>query len=116
MRGEPVSDTVARAKWVRWKDLQWVVDEYEAFKAAVSGIVEWELWSLCDSEHQWDSLGVKVRRGCETWSQTAMRHCIYPAGGSCTEHTDYGIVTLQLCSSPGFEAYIRGSWRQVSPT
>lgn len=24
------------------------------------------------------------------------RHCIYPSNGSCTEHTDYGLVTFQF--------------------
>merc|ERR1711924_242452 len=53
--------------------------------------------------------------GAESWNTSSMRYCSYPAGGSCTEHTDYGVLTLQHCNSPGLEAHIDGKWQPVCP-
>merc|ERR1712113_968292 len=39
----------------------------------------------------------------------------YPRGGSCTEHTDYGVVTLQQSTSSGLEGYIEGEWKPLEP-
>ena len=61
------------------------------------------------------TLGAKVRDGQESWAGTNLRHSVYPAGGSCTEHTDYGVVTVQQSTADGLEGFICGEWQPLQP-
>jgi len=107
-----LSDSALRSRWLDWGNLSWVLEDYAATKAVVASIFEREVAPLCDPEHDQPlTLGAKVRSGRETWSQSAFRHCVYPEGGACTEHTDYGVLTLQCCSADGLEVFIEGEWR-----
>ena len=85
---------------------------YKALKASVQSLFELELMPFLASEHASarDTLAVKIRDGRERWSGTRLRHCFYPHGGSCTEHTDYGLVTLQHCTRSGLEGFVDGEW------
>mmetsp|Transcript_86523 Transcript_86523/g.222884 ORF Transcript_86523/g.222884 Transcript_86523/m.222884 type:complete len:522 (-) Transcript_86523:52-1617(-) len=110
-----LSDSALRAKSIEWGDLQWVLDDYRELKTAMSELIKRELAPFCKDEKGTSTLGVKVRSGKESWSQTALRHCVYPDGGSCSQHTDYGVVTLQCSTTPGLEGYFRSAWRPVQP-
>ncbi|CAE8585141.1 unnamed protein product [Polarella glacialis] len=111
-----LSDSSAKSRFIDWGDLRWVIDGYQVLKGAVAGLLERELAPLCQQETgPRESLGVKVRRGRESWGQSALRHCVYPSGGTCSCHTDYGLVSLQLSNSPGLEALIDGSWHLCEP-
>jgi len=109
-----LTDKALRMKWLQWEDLRWVPDHYRELKTALVDLIRQELAPLCGQEHgPASTFGVKLKKGVEGWGQTALRHCIYPYGGSCTEHTDYGVVTLQHCSSPGLEGHIYGEWQPL---
>lgn len=109
------SDSALRQKWLEWDDLRWVPEHYARLKKAAACLVESELAPLCAGESgPPTTLGARIRSGKETWSQSALRHCVYPVGGACTEHSDYGVLTLQQCDSPGLEAHVDGEW-QVLP-
>merc|ERR1712232_761348 len=73
-----------------------------------------ELAPLCEHEKP-GTLGGKICQRIEYWGKSALRHCVYPANGSCTEHTDYGLLTLQHSTCPGFEAFLSDQWRSVQP-
>eukprot|EP00747_Dinoflagellata_sp_TGD_P212004 gnl/TRDRNA2_/TRDRNA2_85153_c0_seq1.p1 gnl/TRDRNA2_/TRDRNA2_85153_c0~~gnl/TRDRNA2_/TRDRNA2_85153_c0_seq1.p1 ORF type:complete len:501 (+),score=55.48 gnl/TRDRNA2_/TRDRNA2_85153_c0_seq1:123-1625(+) len=104
-----------RSGFVDWRDLQWVIDDYVALKGVLVDIVERELESWCAGENgSPKSLGVRLRHGRESWAQSRLRHCLYPPGGTCTEHTDYGVVTLQLCNYSGFEGFIHGFYSRAT--
>jgi len=118
-----MSDSSLYDRRLDWGDLDWVPQGYLVLKSALKELVERELRPICDSTPEpegWNggksmTLDMKIRGGRETWSNSALRHCLYPAGGSCTEHTDYGIVTLQHCSEAGLEGYIGGEWQALDP-
>jgi len=97
-----------------WEELGWIAEDYAALKAVVANLINDELAEVCGGETCRGTLGAKLRNA-EAWSQSAMRHCLYPSGGSCTEHTDYGVVTWQHCTSSGLEAHIRGGWQRLQP-
>ena len=80
-----------------------------------------EMRDVCDESAQKLSgpcgadLAVKLSEGREAWTQSRLRHCLYPAGGRCTERTDYGAVTLHQCDITGLEGYLSGCWLQPEP-
>jgi hypothetical protein len=48
-------------------------------------------------------------------NKSVLRHVAYPSGGNVTEHTDYGIVTIQESTSSGFQGLFDGHCRPVGP-
>eukprot|EP00435_Cladocopium_sp_Y103_P046044 s304_g13.t1 len=56
-----------------------------------------------------------VLSDCESWAGSRLRHSVYPAEGSCTEHTDYGLVTLQQSTGLGLEFVSHGCWQPLEP-
>jgi hypothetical protein len=111
------ADNGSRATNLDWGDLEWLPAGYNALKAAVANLLEAELRPMCATEppYERESLAAKIRDGRERWSSTRLRHCFYPNGGSCTEHTDYGLVTIQHCTDSGLEGFIGGDWCQLQP-
>mmetsp|Transcript_116373 Transcript_116373/g.336126 ORF Transcript_116373/g.336126 Transcript_116373/m.336126 type:complete len:404 (+) Transcript_116373:133-1344(+) len=110
-----MSDGVLRAKRVDWDDLAWVVEEYRALKLPTVALFENELRPLCTQEADSSGLGAKILSGREKWSGSALRHCFYWDGGSCTDHTDYGILTIQNSTHSGLEANFNGEWVSIEP-
>mmetsp|Transcript_19536 Transcript_19536/g.49452 ORF Transcript_19536/g.49452 Transcript_19536/m.49452 type:complete len:697 (-) Transcript_19536:113-2203(-) len=110
-----LSDSAVHDPWLEWGDLRWVVDEYCKSKDALASLMQRELEGHCLCETQPRSFGLKLRKGKERWSQSVLRQCFYWDGGSCTEHTDYGVVTMQDCSSAGLEGFIDGAWQPIQP-
>merc|ERR1711957_190267 len=112
-----LTDQGARAGHMDWGDLQWVPSGYQALKDSVTNLLESELRSACALEpaSERHTLTAKIRDGKERWTSTRLRHCFYPHGGSCTEHTDYGLVTLQHCTISGLEGFVDGEWCQLQP-
>ncbi|CAE7552628.1 2ODD19 [Symbiodinium sp. CCMP2456] len=107
-----LSESSAKSQFVDWGDLKWAPEGYMALKAAVAKLFESEVASLCSTENgNRDLLGVKLRLGWEKWGRSGLRHCVYPAEGTCSSHTDYGVVTLQLSNGPGLEVFAHGSWQ-----
>ncbi|CAE7523419.1 2ODD19 [Symbiodinium necroappetens] len=107
-----LSESSAKSQFVDWGDLKWAPEGYMALKAAVAKMFESEVASLCSTENgSRDLLGVKLRLGWEKWGRSGLRHCVYPAEGTCSSHTDYGVVTLQLSNGPGLEVFAHGSWQ-----
>ncbi|CAE7210507.1 2ODD19 [Symbiodinium natans] len=107
-----LSESSAKSQFVDWGDLKWAPEGYMALKAAVAKMFESEVASLCSAEQgSRDLLGVKLRLGWEKWGRSGLRHCVYPAEGTCSSHTDYGVVTLQFSNGPGLEVFAHGSWQ-----
>ena len=82
----------------------------------LSKLVATELPQLTNQD--WEprgSLGANILAGAETWAGSRLRHSLYPSNGSCTEHTDYGVLTLQQSTGPGLEALIAGAWQSLEP-
>eukprot|EP00434_Breviolum_minutum_P024603 symbB.v1.2.021728.t1/scaffold1895.1/size96826/3 len=80
----------------RWGDLQWMRMELLGSFNALSAMLTSELFALAPLQQEPPgSLGALVAKGTEYYKGSRMRHCIYPSNGSCTEHTDYGLVTFQ---------------------
>ncbi|CAE7671477.1 2ODD19, partial [Symbiodinium pilosum] len=106
-----LSESSAKSHFVDWGDLRWAPEGYLTLKAAVARMFESEVASLCSTEKgNRDLLGVKLRLGWERWGRSGLRHCVYPAEGTCSSHTDYGVVTLQFSNGPGLEVFAHGSW------
>eukprot|EP00913_Durusdinium_trenchii_P022027 g20699.t1 len=92
---QPISD---------WGDLHWLREEVGTSFNVLSAMLKSELFALGPlQEEPPGSLGALVARGFEYFNGSRMRHCVYPAHGSCTEHTDYGLVTFQQSTAPGLE-------------
>lgn len=105
-----------------WGDLCWVPNGFQEFVKGGASWIRQELLTLvnCVSTPGSDSepvgtLGDKICKDAESWGNTRLRHSLYLEGGSCTEHTDYGIVTFQQSTGPGLEAEIDGAWWSVEP-
>jgi len=103
-----------------WHDLEWIRDNFKCTYDVLKPMLQQELSTLlCRREQAVQepkgTLGSKILHNCEKWGGTRLRHSIYPADGSCTEHTDYGVVTLQRSTSAGLEADIHGCWRSLDP-
>ena len=103
-----------RAPVEDWGDLRWIPEKFRQLFQWTQALVRHELASMSSGEPHW-TLGAKVRDGREGWAGTNLRHSIYPAGGSCTEHTDYGVITLQQSTTDGLEGFIEGEWRPLQP-
>lgn len=111
-----VSDSSAQSRFVNWDDLCWIVDGYNQLKEAVALLFEQEAMPLCSQEAgKRECFGVKLRQGQERWGLSGLRHCIYPGGGTCSQHTDYGVLTLQCSNGPGLEAWVDGCWQKLEP-
>lgn len=102
---QPISD---------WGDLHWLREEVGTSFNVLSAMLKSELFALGPlQEEPPGSLGALVARGFEYFNGSRMRHCVYPAHGSCTEHTDYGLVTFQQSTAPGLEALLNGEWMSL---
>lgn len=96
-----------------WGSLWWVAENFRATLGAATWLVRQELQHLAEHSRH-NTLGAKLWNGWgESWTGSRLRHSVYPANGSCTEHTDYGVLTLQQSTSAGLEAFISGTWRQL---
>lgn len=92
------------------------MDGYNQLKEAVALLFEQEAMPLCSQEAgKRECFGVKLRQGQERWGLSGLRHCIYPGGGTCSQHTDYGVLTLQCSNGPGLEAWVDGCWQKLEP-
>ncbi|CAE7315368.1 unnamed protein product [Symbiodinium sp. CCMP2592] len=100
-----------------WGDLQWVCDELCNSFAVISRLIFHELTSavpLADEPPK--TLGSLLYQGVEQFAGSRMRHSIYPCNGSCTEHTDYGVVTFQQSTAAGLQAQLpNGQWLPLQP-
>lgn len=110
-----ISDGALHQHWLDWADYWWIPQEYRRMKEVLSRLMQRELGKECSSEDAPKSLGAKLREGKEKWSQSALRHCFYWSGGSCSEHTDYGLVSLHHSTAEGLEALVGGRWRSIEP-
>ena len=111
-----VGQTALRANCKSWKDLKWIPDSFKRIFLGLSGLVGAELSQLTNLEREpGGTLGANVLAQCESWAGSRLRHSLYPGKGSCTEHTDYGILTLQQSNGPGLEAFVDGKWQQLEP-
>eukprot|EP00930_Biecheleria_cincta_P096187 TRINITY_DN88062_c0_g1_i1.p1 TRINITY_DN88062_c0_g1~~TRINITY_DN88062_c0_g1_i1.p1 ORF type:complete len:520 (-),score=68.63 TRINITY_DN88062_c0_g1_i1:140-1699(-) len=111
-----VSDSSAKSCSINWDDLSWIVDGYNQLKEAVALLFEEEAMPILSEDvGKRECLSVKLRRGQESWGQSCLRHCIYPAAGTCSQHTDYGVLTLQFSNGPGLEAWVDGCWQKLEP-
>ena len=111
-----VGQTALRANSKSWKDLRWIPDSFKSMLQTLSRLVAVELSQLTELEKEpKGTLGANVLTDSESWAGSRLRHSLYPSNGSCTEHTDYGILTLQQSNGPGLEAFIRGSWQTLEP-
>ncbi|CAJ1410116.1 unnamed protein product [Effrenium voratum] len=98
-----------------WDELSWIRDGFDSVLQMLMAMMKSELASATDAEEPENTLGSKVLLDCESWAGSRLRHSVYPPNGSCTEHTDYGVVTLQQSTAPGLEAYVAGSWQSLVP-
>lgn len=98
-----------------WDDLKWIRDGFSSSFALCKDLIRWELVSLMNEPEPHGTLGALLASGKETWAGSRLRHSVYPAAGSCTEHTDYGVITLQQSTMSGLEALIRGLWQPLQP-
>lgn len=117
-----------------WDDLAWIAEDFRETLDFASRLMEQELLSpspasahggsasgssaarrAAGEEERPPTLLGKLRERSEGWGCSRFRHSVYPAGGACTEHTDYGVVTLQQSNAPGLEAELNGGWRHLEP-
>eukprot|EP00928_Gymnodinium_smaydae_P008173 TRINITY_DN12971_c0_g1_i2.p1 TRINITY_DN12971_c0_g1~~TRINITY_DN12971_c0_g1_i2.p1 ORF type:complete len:463 (+),score=36.80 TRINITY_DN12971_c0_g1_i2:34-1389(+) len=108
-----ICDSAFRSRREEWNELWPLVHAYEVTKDAIAVMVQKELASVCRGETDHQTLGAKLAAGTEMWGATSFRHCIYPKGGSCSEHTDYGVATFQQCTCNGLEFFAHGKWREI---
>jgi hypothetical protein len=99
-----------------WGDLAWIYQNFSQSLKFCSEILWHELEPLAA---WWQepplTLASKVAMGTENWAGSRLRHSIYPTGGACTEHTDYGVITIQQSNASGFEANLHGKWTPLQP-
>lgn len=65
-----------------------------------------------------DELAAMVSDSClheSNLERSILRHNFYPSGGSCGEHTDYGLMTVVHSSTGGLQVRRRGKWCLVPP-
>lgn len=108
-----MSDSAVHEQHLQWDDLRWILDEYSIPKDALAQLIREELEVYCVTEKEAGTMGVKLREGKEKWGQSALRQCFYWENGSCTQHTDYGVATMQHCTDVGFEGFVRGEWHTI---
>ncbi|CAK0857870.1 unnamed protein product [Prorocentrum cordatum] len=113
-RPEVVSLTAAALDGQAWGELHWIQEAFWLQFQWAQALVWRELAPL-SAEEPPGTLGAKVRDRREGWTGTNLRHSVYPAGGSCTEHTDYGVVTVQQSTAGGLEGFIHGEWHPLQP-
>lgn len=89
-------DLSAKTGNIDWADLAWIPEKYVVLKQDLVELLEAELRPACLENENRDpkDLASKLVAGREAWSRSGLRHCFYPASGTASEHTDYGIVTL----------------------
>eukprot|EP00929_Paragymnodinium_shiwhaense_P064576 TRINITY_DN32363_c0_g1_i1.p1 TRINITY_DN32363_c0_g1~~TRINITY_DN32363_c0_g1_i1.p1 ORF type:complete len:363 (-),score=70.88 TRINITY_DN32363_c0_g1_i1:56-1144(-) len=97
-----------------WGELRWIADEFREKLDAAAALLREEVALLAASEPD-GTLGALMAAGKETWAGSRLRHAVYPPEGSCTEHTDYGLITLQQSDAAGLEVKIHDEWRAVPP-
>lgn len=111
-----VGSEVLRNGPAYWQDLSWIHSDFRRTFDALVELMRQEIAAVVEPEQEpVNSLGAMVVRGKESWAGTRLRHAIYPANGSCTEHTDYGAITLQQSTAPGLEAEVHGRWFALQP-
>jgi len=99
-----ISDSAVQSPLVNWEDLQWAVEDFRNLKASLCEMVERELRDLCAQDAgDREGLAVKIFQRWENWGKSNLRHCVYPQNGTCSAHTDYGLVTLQYSTGPGLQ-------------
>jgi len=115
----------AMVKSKDWDGLSWIAKDFQETFWGVEKLARYELAEMTGSSASthhdpWppqalDGKLLWARRGHrhEQWSTSRLRHSVYPTSGSCAEHTDYGVLTLQQCTSSGLEGLINGSWRPL---
>jgi len=112
-----------------WQELGWIAQNFREALHSTTELVRRELQPLLQAEvfalpqqegaalqhaASRDSLAEKLRLGTgEHWSGSRLRHSVYPVNGSCTEHTDYGVLTFQQSTASGLEAHLFGEWRPL---
>jgi len=107
-----------------WGDLVWIANDFKQTWEFAARTLEEEILSysnqiqdatgtISTDEASSDDFLAKLRSKSEGWMCSRFRHSLYPSGGVCTEHTDYGFATLQMTNSPGLQAFIDGRWQQV---
>jgi len=97
-----------------WGDIAWIHSDFQKTLTLLAELMHQELSAMVNAEAP-GTLGALVASGKESWYGSRLRHSIYPANGSCTEHTDYGVITLQQSSAAGLEAQIKGEWKALQP-
>lgn len=98
-----------------WGDLVWIAENCRRRFDTIVELVNEELVRLAGDQEPRRTLGGLVRGGEQRWRTSRFRHCVYRALGSCTEHTDYGVITLQESTTPGLQAWIGERWRSLHP-
>jgi len=111
-----LGQAVFRCGAAEWGDLAWIVEGFRGLLDATASLAMQEILAFAGSdEAAAQSLCAKLRAGREAWGSSRLRHCIYPVNGSCTEHSDYGVITVQQSSSAGLHARIFGKWLALDP-
>lgn len=106
-----ISDSAVQSPSINWEDLQWAVDDFRNLKASLCEVVERELCDLCAQDlGDREGLAVKIFHRWENWGKSNLRHCVYPENGTCSAHTDYGLVTLQYSTGPGLQILRDDTW------
>ncbi|CAK9018248.1 unnamed protein product [Durusdinium trenchii] len=99
-----------------WRDLAWICDDFRRMLSILTNMVKEELsLAAADFKEPCGTLAAKVLSDCESWAGSRLRHSLYPPNGSCTEHTDYGVLTLQQSTGPGLEYFADNSWQTLEP-
>jgi len=98
----------------QWGDLHWIRCCFEEAITMLTELMKVEIGPLARDEPP-GTLGAMVANGREYWAGSRLRHCLYPPSGSCTEHTDYGVITLQQSTAVGFQGKINGTWQNLQP-
>merc|ERR1712157_138037 len=74
-----------------WGDLSWILEDFAASLSMFTELMFQEIVPLANGEPE-GTLGARICKGQEYWRGSRLRHCVCPANGSCTEHTDYGAI------------------------
>lgn len=106
-----------------WQDLWWIAKNFRDTLGSATELLRRELLPELEADGALvltpaavpaDGFAQKLRSGRgENWSGSRLRHSVYPVNGSCTEHTDYGVLTFQQSTALGLEANIFGEWRSL---
>ncbi|CAE7615951.1 unnamed protein product [Symbiodinium natans] len=100
-----------------WGDLKWLCEELISSMGIISSLVFRELAVAVPLQDEPPkSLGYLLHHGIEQFAGSRMRHSVYPFNGSCTEHTDYGVVTFQQSTAAGLQGQLPdGRWVPLHP-